>query len=87
MICIYARTRSVWAKRREEQQLAWKRKAEVRAMKREKLEAYTNHGFKYGGSSGQITMQMQVRFWQEEEEKEGWGGRAFLPLNHQHPLP
>jgi len=50
---------SAWAKRRQEQQKAWKKKAELRAEKRQTLYEYTQHGFRYGGSTGQIAMQQK----------------------------
>jgi len=50
---------SVWAERREEKQKATQRQADLRDAKAEKLRSYTQHGFKYGGSSGQINMQQK----------------------------
>ena len=48
---------------------------QVRAAKRDKLESYTSHGFKYGGSSGQISMQQkmlkQMVIVDKEAEAEG----------------
>ncbi|KAK3285596.1 hypothetical protein CYMTET_6805 [Cymbomonas tetramitiformis] len=51
---------STWAKRRADQQKAKKKQFELRETKRDKLAAYTQHGFKYGGSSGQIAMQQKM---------------------------
>ena len=47
---------SAWAAKREEQQKALRKTAQLRAEKKSKLEAYAGHGFKYGGSSSQINM-------------------------------
>ncbi|ACO60757.1 ABC transporter/cobalt transport family protein [Micromonas commoda] len=47
---------SAWAEKREEQQKALQKRAQLRNEKKTKLEAYAGHGFKYGGSSSQINM-------------------------------
>ena len=47
---------SAWAAKREEQQKALQKRAQLRNEKKSKLEAYAGHGFKYGGSSSQINM-------------------------------
>ena len=47
---------SAWASKREEQQKALQKRAQLRNEKKTKLEAYAGHGFKYGGSSSQINM-------------------------------
>ena len=47
---------SAWAAKREEQQKALRKRAQLRHEKKSKLEAYAGHGFKYGGSSSQINM-------------------------------
>eukprot|EP00798_Chlamydomonas_sp_ICE-L_P030623 gene30623-35634_t len=49
-----------WKRKSELSQLAWKRKSELRQAKRDKLDSYASHGFKYGGSSGQISMQQKM---------------------------
>ena len=45
---------SAWAKKRREQQLALSRRVEQRQEKIAALQAFANHGFKYGGSSAAI---------------------------------
>lgn len=45
---------SAWAKKRREQQLALSRRVEQRQEKIASLQAFANHGFKYGGSSAAI---------------------------------
>ena len=45
---------SAWAKKRREQQIALGRRVEQRAEKIAALQAFANHGFKYGGSSSAI---------------------------------
>jgi len=64
---------SVWAERRAEQQKAQKRQVELREAKADKLRAYTQHGFKYGGSSGQIAMQQKKLKELKKVELEGEG--------------
>ncbi|KAG1659967.1 hypothetical protein FOA52_010600 [Chlamydomonas sp. UWO 241] len=79
---------SVWAKRREEQQAAWKRKAEIRNAKREKLDSYANHGFKYGGSSGQISMQQKMlKQVAKSDEQAAIEDSALADLNEDEELP
>mmetsp|Transcript_1826 Transcript_1826/g.4755 ORF Transcript_1826/g.4755 Transcript_1826/m.4755 type:complete len:654 (+) Transcript_1826:192-2153(+) len=81
---------TAWAKRRAEQQKAWKHAAELRAQKRDKLKEYTSHGFKYGGSSGQINMQqkklkemakLDLEAENEAEELAALNEDEELPLN------
>jgi len=80
---------SMWAKRRAEQQKARERQLEVEAAEKDKLSEYVGHGFKYGGSSGQITMQqkmkkqiekMETRQEAEAEELAALQEDADLPL-------
>jgi len=47
---------STWAKRRREMQALFAKQTELRQEKIDSLEEYAGHGFKYGGSSAQITM-------------------------------
>jgi len=79
---------STWAQRREEQQKAWQRTASLRQAKRDKLKAYTDHGFKYGGSSGQIAMQQkklkEIQKLDVEAETES---EELAALNEDDELP
>lgn len=79
---------TAWAARRAEQQKAWRHAAELRAAKREKLREYTSHGFKYGGSSGQINMQQkklkEIAKMDEEAEAEA---HELAALNEDEELP
>lgn len=47
---------SSWAKKRREQQVALKRRTELRQAKIDTLKEFAGHGFRYGGSSSQINM-------------------------------
>ena len=80
---------SAWARKREEQQKALKRRVALREEKKEKLLEYAGHGFKYGGSSSQINMMtrkkreadtLQVEDDKEAEELADLDEDAELPL-------
>ena len=47
---------SSWAKKRREQQIALKKRTELRQIKIDTLKEFAGHGFRYGGSSSQINM-------------------------------
>jgi ATP-binding cassette subfamily F protein 3 len=78
---------SLWHRRRQQLQREFKRRTELRAEKRAELFAYTDHGFKYGGSDGQINMmkmkKKQVEKLDEEaaeDEEEGAALQEDLEL-------
>jgi len=79
---------STWAKRRAEQQKARARQLEVEAAEREKLKEYTQHGFKYGGSSAQINMQQKMKKQLEKNEaKQAEEAEEMAALNEDVDLP
>eukprot|EP00931_Biecheleriopsis_adriatica_P106298 TRINITY_DN80778_c0_g1_i1.p1 TRINITY_DN80778_c0_g1~~TRINITY_DN80778_c0_g1_i1.p1 ORF type:complete len:732 (-),score=222.01 TRINITY_DN80778_c0_g1_i1:129-2324(-) len=79
---------STWAKRRAEQQKARERQLEVEAAEREKLKEYVGHGFKYGGSSGQINMMQKMKKQLEKNEmKQEAEAEELAALNEDGDLP
>ncbi|CAE8666632.1 unnamed protein product [Polarella glacialis] len=80
---------SMWAQRRSEQQKARERQLENEGAERDKLKEYTGHGYKFGGSSGQINMMQKMKKQLvkneakaelEEEELAALNEDADLPL-------
>ena len=65
---------SAWAEKREEQQKALQKRAQLRNEKKTKLEAYAGHGFKHGGSSSQINMMQRKANEAAKLDEEGGGG-------------
>lgn len=61
---------SMWAKRRKQQQALFQKETELRNAKIEQLEAYAGHGFKYGGSSTQLTQMTKKAREAEKLEEE-----------------
>jgi len=59
---------STWQKRRQEQQKAREHQVEKQQDEQAKLKEYSGHGFKYGGSSGQINMMMKMKKQMEKNE-------------------
>ena len=61
---------SSWAKKRREQQVALKRRTELRQAKIDTLKEFAGHGFRYGGSSSQINMMQKKAFEAKKLELE-----------------
>jgi len=79
---------STWAKRRAEEQKTRKHKLEKEAAEREKLEEYTSHGFKFGGSSGQIRMQQKMKKQMDKmDTKAEEEAEAMAALEEDADLP
>eukprot|EP00927_Polykrikos_kofoidii_P003866 TRINITY_DN11555_c0_g1_i1.p1 TRINITY_DN11555_c0_g1~~TRINITY_DN11555_c0_g1_i1.p1 ORF type:complete len:744 (-),score=152.43 TRINITY_DN11555_c0_g1_i1:231-2267(-) len=79
---------STWAKRRAEQQKARERQLENEAAEREKLKEYVGHGFKYGGSSGQINMMKKMeKQLHKAEVKQAEESEELAALNEDVDLP
>jgi len=79
---------STWAKRRAEQQKAREHQLELEAAEREKLKEYVGHGFKYGGSSGQINMMQKMKKQLEKNDaKQEEEAEELAALNEDQDLP
>lgn len=79
---------STWAARREEQQLAWKRRAELRQARREKMDSHASCGYKYGGSAVAMNMQSRMQRMIKESDKDAAvEEEALADLNEDEELP
>ena len=77
-----------WAAKREEQQKALRRRVALREEKKQKLEAYAGHGFKYGGSSSQINMmQRKANEAAKLDEEASDEAAALADLEEDAELP
>jgi len=79
---------STWAKRRAEQQKARERQLEIEGAKKDKLQDYAGHGFKYGGSSAQINMMKKMEKQLEKlETKQEEDAEELAALQEDVDLP
>ena len=79
---------STWAARREEQQIAWKRRQELRQARREKMNDHASCGYKYGGSAVAMNMQSRMQRQIKESDKEAEAEEeALADLNEDEELP
>jgi ATP-binding cassette subfamily F protein 3 len=79
---------SLWATKRQEQQVVLARETARRKEEIEALKEYAGHGFKYGGSSTQVT-QMTRRAKQAEklEEEAKKDAEEYAALQEDNELP
>eukprot|EP00933_Yihiella_yeosuensis_P023634 TRINITY_DN18399_c0_g1_i4.p1 TRINITY_DN18399_c0_g1~~TRINITY_DN18399_c0_g1_i4.p1 ORF type:complete len:746 (+),score=214.97 TRINITY_DN18399_c0_g1_i4:32-2239(+) len=79
---------STWAKRRSEQQKAREKQLENEQAEKDKLKEYTGHGFKYGGSSGQINMMKKMAKQLDKiEDKQEQEAEELAALQEDADLP
>merc|ERR1719203_1134220 len=78
----------MWATRRAEQQKARERQVEIEAVENEKKKDYSSHGFKYGGSAGQLNMMKKLeRQLEKDQTRQAEEAEELAALQEDTDLP